>query len=130
MFLTCSEYIPRVYIIQELTSTSSAKKKCTWDSIRAFDVVLTTYGTLGAEFKRLEKYELKKMNENEEPDQTEMNKLFPLFSLRSHFYRVILDEAQVWSHPFDVRYDKTKLISRTLVHQEQRYSCCQSMLST
>lgn len=31
-------------------------KKRTWDELRTFDVVLTSYGTVGAEFKRMEKW--------------------------------------------------------------------------
>jgi hypothetical protein len=32
-----------------------AGKKFGWDDVRTYDIVLTTYGTLAAEFKRLEK---------------------------------------------------------------------------
>lgn len=87
----------------------SAKKKCSWDTIRGYDVVLTTYGSLGAEFKRLEKFELKKANEKQKPSHYEMNKLFPLFSPGSIFHRIILDEAQVCDE-IDVNHNVAMLI--------------------
>jgi SNF2 family DNA or RNA helicase len=69
-------------------------RKLSWDDIRNYDVVLTTYGTLGAEYRRLEKFYEKKKAEGGEIDQTPMRKLFPLLGPKSLFYRVILDEAQ------------------------------------
>jgi SNF2 family DNA or RNA helicase len=67
-------------------------RKFSWDELRKYDVVLTTYGTLGAEYGRLEKYQ--EANRNWEVDQAPMRKLFPLLGPKSFFYRVILDEAQ------------------------------------
>jgi SNF2 family DNA or RNA helicase len=70
-------------------------KKLGWDDLRNYDIVLTTYGTLGAELKRLEKWEdEKKKAGNGQYDQAPMRKLFPLLGPKSLFYRVILDEAQ------------------------------------
>ncbi len=70
-------------------------KKLSWDELRVYDVVLTTYGTLGAEFKRLEKWlEKKRLDGHREYDITPMKKLFPLVGPKSQFYRVFLDEAQ------------------------------------
>src|SRR4051812_11765419 len=73
-------------------------KKLTWSRLRVFDIVFTTYGTLAAEFKRLEKWRAEQ-NANgvlldRDLDQTAMENLFPLLSPRSLFHRVILDEAQ------------------------------------
>lgn len=73
-------------------------RRLSWDELRNFDIVLTTYGTLGAEFKRHEKY-IQRQRENgllldREIDQASLKKLFPLLSPKSLFYRVILDEAQ------------------------------------
>ncbi len=70
-------------------------RKLSWDELRNFDVVLTTYGTLGAEYKRLEIWlEKQKENGNEHDyDRGPMNKLFPLLGPKSLFYRIFLDEA-------------------------------------
>ncbi|TVY42355.1 putative ATP-dependent helicase [Lachnellula occidentalis] len=70
-------------------------KKTTWDDLRNFDVVLTSYGTLGAEHKRLEDYlDKEKKSGRRDVDQTPMKKLFPMLGPKSLFYRIILDEAQ------------------------------------
>ena len=75
-----------------------AKKKYSWDDIRVYDVVLTTYGTLGSEYKRLEKWEhgqkLAGHDRRSEQYQSDTKKLFPILGEKSVFYRVILDEAQ------------------------------------
>ena len=68
-------------------------RKFGWDELRNHDVVLTSYGTLGAEYRRLEKF-LEKQAGNPHYDQAPMRKLFPLLGPKSLFYRVILDEAQ------------------------------------
>jgi SNF2 family DNA or RNA helicase len=72
------------------------KKKLSWDELRVFDVVLTTYGTLGAEYKRLEAWlnQQRLAGHPHDYDQVPMNKLFPVLGAKSVFYRVILDEAQ------------------------------------
>ena len=71
-------------------------RRLTWDGLRVFDVVMTTYGTLGAEFRRLEKWlsDQKEAGHEKDYDQSQMTKLFPLLGPKSLFYRVILDEAQ------------------------------------
>lgn len=70
-------------------------KKLTWDDLRTYDIVLTSYGTLGAEAKRLDVYmENEKKAGRRDVDQTLMKRLFPLLGPKSLFYRVILDEAQ------------------------------------
>jgi SNF2 family DNA or RNA helicase len=68
-------------------------KKVTWDTLRSYDVVLTTYGKLGAEHKRKEEWE-GKLKANPDMDQSGVQFMFPLLSDSSKWYRVILDEAQ------------------------------------
>jgi hypothetical protein len=55
-------------------------KKLSWDELRTYDVVLTTYGTLGAEFKRLEVWldQQKLAGHERDYDRAPMKKLFPL----------------------------------------------------
>ncbi|KAF7909511.1 uncharacterized protein EAF01_003229 [Botrytis porri] len=70
-------------------------KRATWDDLRQYDVVLTTYGTLAAEYNRLLKFEEEcRQNGITDPDPKHMAKDFPLLGPKSRFYRVILDEAQ------------------------------------
>ncbi|KAF7865226.1 hypothetical protein EAF04_006203 [Stromatinia cepivora] len=70
-------------------------KRATWDELRQYDVVLTTYGTLGAEYSRLLKFEEDcKEKGIVDPDAKQMAKDFPFLGPKSRFYRVILDEAQ------------------------------------
>lgn len=70
-------------------------KKLSWDELRNFDVILTTYGTLSAEYGRWEKHlEKLKIDGVIEVDEAPMKKQFPLLGPKSLFYRVILDEAQ------------------------------------
>lgn len=67
--------------------------KSSWDYLRGYDIVLTTYGTLAAELKKLEKWE-KDLKLNPDMDQSNTLKLLPLLGPKSNWYRVILDEAQ------------------------------------
>ncbi|KAG9231581.1 SNF2 family N-terminal domain-containing protein [Amylocarpus encephaloides] len=70
-------------------------KRNDWGSLRNFDIVLTTYGTLAAELKRMEKWDLEQKRINgRDYDTAPMRKLFPMLGPKSLFYRVILDEAQ------------------------------------
>mgnify|MGYP003634235794 CR=1 FL=1 len=70
-------------------------RKLSWDELRLFDVVFTTYGTLGAEYKRLQKfYDKMKLDGVTQFDQGEMKKKFPILGPKSTWYRIILDEAQ------------------------------------
>jgi SNF2 family DNA or RNA helicase len=72
-----------------------AGRKLDWGSLRNYDIVLTTYGTLGAEFKRMERWDLEqKTRYGRDYDQAPMQKLFPLMGPKSIFHRIILDEAQ------------------------------------
>jgi len=70
-------------------------KKANFDELRNYDIVLTTYGTLGAEYGRFLKFEEKmKAQGVTEWDNIALKKEFPLMGPLSKWYRVILDEAQ------------------------------------
>jgi SNF2 family DNA or RNA helicase len=73
-------------------------KKLPWDELRNYDVVLTTYNTLAAEYKRWEKFLAEQRAAgrllDRGIDDGPLRKLFPLLGPKSLFYRVILDEAQ------------------------------------
>ena len=69
-----------------------AKKAKDFDELRAYDVVLTTYGSIASELKKLENFTLrKKSNPDAVPYPSE--KLVFLAD-NANWYRVILDEAQ------------------------------------
>ena len=68
-------------------------KKATWSTLRTYDVVLTTYGTLGAEYKRLTDLEKRKKVHHGMDTSVYQSKL-PFLGENSKWYRVILDEAQ------------------------------------
>ncbi|KAI9649193.1 hypothetical protein NHQ30_001761 [Ciborinia camelliae] len=86
---TLAKFRPSVYMAH------GNSKKVTWDELRQYDVVLTTYGTLGAEYTRLLKFEEDcKQKGIVDPDTKQMAKDFPFLGPKSRFYRVILDEAQ------------------------------------
>ncbi|KFX97368.1 hypothetical protein V490_02828 [Pseudogymnoascus sp. VKM F-3557] len=68
-------------------------KKATWSTLRTYDVVLTTYGTLAAEYKRyvdLEKRKVAHPGMDDGPYQSTL----PFLGKNSRWYRVVLDEAQ------------------------------------
>lgn len=71
-------------------------KKMTWPQIKTFDVVLTTYGSIGAELKRYNNHvaERQKASGYDAAQDEELHRLCPLLHPRTRFYRVILDEAQ------------------------------------
>ncbi|KAK5109912.1 hypothetical protein LTR62_006401 [Meristemomyces frigidus] len=67
-------------------------KKKSFADLRMFDVVITTYGTLGTELKKLEKFELRrKMDPTAVPYPAER---CSILGPDAHWYRVVLDEAQ------------------------------------
>lgn len=68
-------------------------RSATWEHLRSFDVVLTTFGTLSMEIKRKETIDLAKtVNPNWRP--TAKADRLPLLGDECKWYRVILDEAQ------------------------------------
>ncbi|KAJ4416620.1 hypothetical protein N0V82_006629 [Gnomoniopsis sp. IMI 355080] len=68
-------------------------KAATYDDLRRYDVVLTTYGKLGFEEKRYAKWVEDHPGADPEADR-ELARSCPLLHPKSKFYRVILDEAQ------------------------------------
>jgi SNF2 family DNA or RNA helicase len=71
---------------------SGASSRVSFSQLRGYDVVLTTYGTLGSQWKKWLKWmALKKAN----PEIEHLGPLnIPLIDSGSKWYRVILDEAQ------------------------------------
>ncbi|KAL6697558.1 SNF2 family N-terminal domain-containing protein [Trichoderma pleuroticola] len=70
-------------------------KKATADDLLKFDVVLTTYGTIAQELKRLDKFMEDNAGRNIDFNDRANAAKFPLLNPRkSKFHRVILDEAQ------------------------------------
>ncbi|KAI9779082.1 MAG: hypothetical protein M1839_007748 [Geoglossum umbratile] len=70
-----------------------SRTKVGWKHLKKYDVVLTTFGTLAAEYKRRESWELKKASADGRLDNEEGPSL-PCLSEDSLWYRVIIDEAQ------------------------------------
>lgn len=70
---------------------SSAKKKNHRD-LRDFDVVLTTFGTIAAELKKIEKYEMRKKADPMAQPRDDEKCMF--IGPDCKWYRVIVDEAQ------------------------------------
>ncbi len=72
------------------------QKKKSYSELKAFDVVLTTYGSLASEWKRYQQHvEHRGESPRYEAEQDmDLAKKCPLLHPRSKFYRVILDEAQ------------------------------------
>ncbi|KEF53190.1 uncharacterized protein A1O9_10638 [Exophiala aquamarina CBS 119918] len=69
-----------------------SSKKVPWAALKVYDVVLTTYGSLAAEMKRQLAWEEKlRLVPDARPSAAEH---CPILGDRSHFHRVILDEAQ------------------------------------
>lgn len=64
-----------------------AAKSSTFDNLKKYDVIMTTFGTIASEFKR-------KASFGNKPEDHPMSPSFPLLGSRSKFYRVIIDEAQ------------------------------------
>ncbi|KAH7037102.1 SNF2 family N-terminal domain-containing protein [Microdochium trichocladiopsis] len=69
-------------------------RKCVYDDLRTFDVVLTSYGTLGSEMSKRDKYVKEQARTGRMVDNATLNKLCPMLGPNSTWYRVILDEAQ------------------------------------
>lgn len=72
-------------------------KKATTDELLTYDVVLTTYGTIAAELKRLEAFQKENADAGRHPDYDHSGTVvkFPLLHpTKAKYHRVILDEAQ------------------------------------
>jgi SNF2 family DNA or RNA helicase len=70
-----------------------SNKNASWETVQKFDIVLTTYGTLGAEYKRLEQWK-RRGYKNLNHDGTVVENRLIFLGENSLWYRVILDEAQ------------------------------------
>ena len=68
-------------------------KKTTYDELRVYDVVLTTYGTVSQEWKRYHRWIAEHPEVDHFNDAT-LAKKHPLVHPKNVWYRVILDEAQ------------------------------------
>ncbi|KAH8754089.1 SNF2 family N-terminal domain-containing protein [Diaporthe sp. PMI_573] len=75
-------------------------KSMTYEDIRSYDVVLTSYGKVGAEQKRFEAWIAQHPGARPDRD-AQLARICPLLHPNSKFYRVILDEAQC------IKNDKT-----------------------
>ncbi|KAF2218699.1 SNF2 family N-terminal domain-containing protein [Elsinoe ampelina] len=68
------------------------QKKKTHQELRAFDVVLTSFGTIGSEAKKRQRFEARKEVDPTTTERADEKCLF--IAPRNKWYRVILDEAQ------------------------------------
>lgn len=68
-------------------------KPATYEDLRRFDVVLTSYGKLGFEEKRIQKW-VEQHPGADPANDADLAKSCPLVHPKSKFYRIILDEAQ------------------------------------
>ncbi|KAI5965652.1 uncharacterized protein KGF55_001014 [Candida pseudojiufengensis] len=82
------------------------KQMVTFSSMKKFDVILTSYGTLASEWKRHYAKELKANVEGKGyiPRNNDGGKTYdsPFFSKTSSFYRIVLDEAQNIKNKFAI----------------------------
>ncbi|KAG9258556.1 SNF2 family N-terminal domain-containing protein [Emericellopsis atlantica] len=69
-----------------------SSKKASRQELMKYDVVLTTYGTLGSEMSRMAKMKDEKRTIDWEDRTNDLK--FPLLHPKTKFYRIMLDEAQ------------------------------------
>ena len=82
------KYQMSVYILH------GEKGKRSFTDLKDYDVVLTTYGTVAAEFRRKESYEEREEEQGIAVDFTIRKNELPILGPISKWHRVILDEAQ------------------------------------
>lgn len=70
------------------------KKRLNFTGLKEYDVVLTTFGTLAAEYKRKNKYEELEAQGRAAADIVTLKNNLPILGPLSKWYRVIIDEAQ------------------------------------
>jgi SNF2 family DNA or RNA helicase len=94
-------------------------RKATVDELKQYDVVLTTYGTLGQELRRLENFTTANEGRSVDPkaDITLAKSCPLLHPSKAHFYRVILDEAQC------IKNHRTQS-ARACAHVKSTYRWC------
>ncbi|KAL4733624.1 SNF2 family N-terminal domain-containing protein [Aspergillus similis] len=87
--MLCPGHRLQVYILH------GDKGRTSFSDLKKYDVVLTTFGMLASELKRLIKYEQLLKDGAEEPTLTRQYlKTLPCLGPTSNWYRVIIDEAQ------------------------------------
>ncbi|KAI1105974.1 SNF2 family N-terminal domain-containing protein [Jackrogersella minutella] len=69
-------------------------KKISFNELSSYDVVLTSYGLIGSEYKKLALYTAECEEKTVEIDKEHLSKMCPILGPKSWFFRVILDEAQ------------------------------------
>lgn len=89
-------------------------RKKPWTELKEYDVVLTTYGTLTAQFKKHEAYQQKASdnpNGLDERDELRYRQECPLIHRSTKFFRVILDEAQCVKNAKTMSFKAVKAVS-------------------
>lgn len=71
------------------------KKKLPFRLLRKYDVVLTSYGKLGQEYKALDYFTKDKTDKGEALDKDVLAEKFPFLCAKERFLRIIVDEAQM-----------------------------------
>lgn len=75
--------------------TYHSGKKASYEQLRNYDVVLTTYGTLGSEYKKCESFQARKLaHPSINLNSNEFQSKLPFLGEKSKWYRIVLDEAQ------------------------------------
>ncbi|CAK9441077.1 uncharacterized protein LODBEIA_P49460 [Lodderomyces beijingensis] len=100
------------------------KNMASFASMKKYDVVLTSYGTLASEFKR---HFSKELRENKDrgktflprPDTGGESYTSPFFGRNSQFHRVVLDEAQNIKNKFAIA-------SKAVIYLKSEYRFCLS----
>ncbi|KAI9664003.1 MAG: hypothetical protein M1821_007494 [Bathelium mastoideum] len=91
------------------------KSSMTYNRLRQYDVVLTSFGKLGMELKRLQKFEFRKTTD---PDaRPRKDEEVCLIGEESKWYRVIIDEAQCIKN-------RTTQVSQAACKLQAKYRIC------
>jgi SNF2 family DNA or RNA helicase len=95
-------------------------KKASFDKLRTFDVVLTTFGTLASEMKLKESRKVAEATQREQQDvefKRPTREMLSLLGQKSMWYRCILDEAQCIKN-------RNTLTSKAANDLQSRYRLC------
>ncbi|KAK8061273.1 hypothetical protein PG994_007639 [Apiospora phragmitis] len=71
------------------------KKKLSYNELRKFDVVLTSYGKLATEYKSVDVFTKDKISRGEPIDKNILAANFPFLCAKEPFVRLIVDESQM-----------------------------------